>query len=691
MRKDTLLIEIGTEELPPKALRNLSESFTREIESALRNARLNFGECKSFASPRRLTVCATECEQKQADRKEQRKGPAVAKAYDEEGKPSKAALGFARSCGVEVDDLSTISNDKGEQWLAYEQEVSGESLANLVAPMVESALAKLPIPKRMRWGDGETEFVRPVHWVVVMYGTDTVSCEIMTLSSGNTTHGHRFLSEQPIKLQHANEYESRLETEGKVIADFAKRKNAIARLIGQAAEQFDATAVTNDSLLDEVTALVEWPTPIVGVFDEKFLTLPEEALIASMQDHQKYFPLRGADGRLTNRFVAISNIESTSPEVVQYGNERVIRPRLADADFFFTTDRERRLDERYADLARVTFERRLGSLLDKTKRVELLAQSIASKCGAVEDDSARAAALSRCDLLTDMVGEFPELQGVMGAYYAELDGENEAVQRALGEFYQPRFAGDAIAASNCGRSIAIADRIDTLVGIFGIGSQPTGDKDPYALRRAALGVLRTLIEGEIDLDLEQVLLHAREGFGDVEIDADTTTKVFAFMQERLRGYFVDNGYAQNLVSAVLNVAPVSPLDAARRLEAVSAFESMEEADALAAANKRISNLLRKHDGEISDQWHADQLTDSEEIALAEKLQAVSPIAEQYFRDKAYTQCLATLAELRSAIDAFFDEVMVMAEDATLRENRLALLASIQRQFHNVADIAELNT
>ncbi|MGB1882521.1 MAG: glycine--tRNA ligase subunit beta [Gammaproteobacteria bacterium] len=687
--RDNLLIEIGTEELPPKALLTLSQTFGSEIEKGLAAAKLQFESIATFATPRRLAVCVDGLETKQEDRREVRKGPAINNAFDDAGEPTKAALGFARSCGTDVQSLSRISGSKGEQWLAYEMDIPGRGVSELIAPIIEQAVHKLPIPKRMRWGSGEVEFVRPVHWAVVLFGSEPITCQVLGLNAGAATRGHRFHSSGAIDVPHASDYANVLESSGRVIASFEARRHLIASAIAKTAEKEEMAAVISDALLDEVTALVEWPVAVSGQFDEKFLSLPEEALIASMQDHQKYFPLRDAQGRLTNRFITISNIESTRPELVRQGNERVIRPRLADADFFFTTDREQSLASRCDNLARVTFERRLGSLLDKTQRIQNFAHQHAPAFGADQENSVRAAMLSRCDLLTDMVGEFPELQGTMGSYYAAHDGEPDAVVAALREFYTPRFSGDEIAATAAGQCIAVGDRLDTLIGIFGIGGAPTGDKDPYALRRAALGVLRTLIEGEIELDLWAALTASYEQYSAKELEKDAVRNVFQFMQERLRGYCSERGFAPHQIAAVITAQPKSPLQTMRRIEAVAAFEAMEEAESLAGANKRIGNILKKQSGQTFQQWEQKLLTEPAEIALAERIRALEPIAAAHFEAERYTEYLAALAELRVPIDKFFDDVMVMAEDADTRANRIALLASIQNMFKKVADIAEL--
>lgn len=686
---ETLLIEIGTEELPPKALLRLAQTFETEISSALAKAQFGFAGTRFYATPRRLAVSVLELVAEQADRREQRRGPALKAAFDADGNPTKAALGFARSCGVDIAELGRTSNEKGDQWLAFERDIAGVHIKNVIADVVHSALDKLPIPKRMRWGSGATEFVRPVHWVNVLYGSDVLDCEILGFPAGRSTRGHRFHCPDPLTITHANEYSDLLKSSGHVLASFEERRQAIVDLISHGGDDFEGDAVIDGALLDEVTALVEWPVLVVGQFDENFLRLPEEVLIASMQEHQKYFPVRTADGTLSNRFITISNIESRDPAIVRDGNERVIRPRLSDADFFYSTDRKSRLEQRLEDLANVTFEKRLGSVLDKTHRVATITREIATDCGADIEQSGRAAILSRCDLLSAMVGEFPELQGTMGSYYATADGESGAVAIALGEFYSPRFAGDEIAASPEGRAIAIADRLDSLVGIFGIGSAPTGDKDPYALRRAALGVIRTLIEGDIDLDLAATLEIVFAGYESEKLQTDTCQQVYQFMRERMRGYYLDHGTSSDVCNAVLSNNPTSPLEVALRINAVNEFRKHAAASALAAANKRISNILKKVESSPSSRWQSELLRDDAEVGLADKLNGIRESADQFFEDRDYNAYLETLAGLRGPIDSFFDNVMVMDDNMALRENRIAMLAEIHALFTRVADIAQL--
>ena len=685
----TLLIEIGTEELPPKALLNLSEAFAAAFEQALEDNAFEYGALTRYATPRRLAVKVSELTERQPDRSEQRRGPALQAAFDGDGKPTKAALGFARSCGVDVEALGRIETDKGT-WLAYDTTIKGRAIGELAGEFTQRALASLPIPKRMRWGASEVEFVRPVHWVLALYGDEIVDCEVLGLQSGRSTRGHRFHHGGEITLDDAEQYPAVLAENGHVLADFAERRQRIVDMVAADCAARGEHPVMDEALLDEVTALVEWPAVIAGAFEARFLELPEEALIASMQGHQKYFPVRDADGRLVNRFVTISNIESTEPEVVRNGNERVIRPRLSDADFFYRTDRQKSFESHGEALADMLFEKRLGSLADKTERVTRLAARLASACGAEIACVERAAALSRCDLLTEMVGEFPELQGTMGRYYAAADGEDDAVASAVGDFYRPRFAGDGIPSTPAGRCIALADKLDTLVGIFGIGQAPSGDKDPYALRRAALGCLRILVEGDIDLDLGEILAAAVAIYGDTPLAEDTAEQVYGFMRERLRGYYLDRGIATDVCSAVLATAPPAPREIARRIHAVSEFREIDAARALAAANKRISNILRKLDGPTPRDWHRELFEEQAEHALADALEAATRDAEQHFDARAYDRYLGVLATLREPVDRFFDDVMVMSDDSSLRDNRLALLNTLRELFSRIADIGRLH-
>jgi glycyl-tRNA synthetase beta chain len=678
-----LLIELGTEELPPKALPGLSAAFHTELTNRLRDARLPFTASRAYASPRRLAILVEGLAAMQPAQDVERRGPAVAAAF-KDGKPTPAALGFARSCGVDFDALDTLKTDKGE-WLVYRASQPGRPVGELLPGFVRDALAALPIPKRMRWGSGDAEFVRPVHWLVMLYGEEVLPAQVYGIHSGNTTRGHRFIGEQALTVERPADYAGLLETRGKVIADFDTRRERVRALVDAAALAAGGRPLIDEALLTEVTALVEWPAPITGSFDAHFLEVPREALIASMQGHQKYFPLEGADGHLLNRFITISNIDSPRPELIRDGNERVIRPRLSDAAFFFRKDREQPLAARLERLGDMVFERRLGSLLDKTGRVAGLAARLAPAFGADAAHARRAGELSRCDLLSEMVGEFPELQGTMGAHYAAHDGEAPAVCQALGEFYQPRFAGDAIPASAVGRAVALAERLDTLVGIFGIGSAPTGDKDPYALRRAALGALRICIEGASPLDLAGALHEAATAY-DGRIAPTTADDVFTFILERARAYFADRGTRADVVEAVLAVRPHSALDIARRIEAVEAFLALPQAGALAAANKRIGNLLKKSAQADAGAIDPALLLEPAEQRLGEALLNLEQTLASTDIGADYGAYLSRLAALHDPVNAFFDSVLVMADDPALRDNRLRLLAKLQQLFLRVADV-----
>ncbi len=688
-RRDNLLVELGTEELPPKALLNLSEAFSVGLDKLLRTAGFDFEQLESFATPRRLALRVVNIAAEQAERHETRRGPALSAAFDASGAPTKAALGFARSCGVELAALGRFRSAEGE-WLAFEQRVAGRRLFELLPEMVSTALAGLPIPKRMRWGAHSAEFVRPVQWLLMLYGADVVPGEVLGLTADRITRGHRFMHARPITLAHADDYATSLQNPGYVIPSFAARRARVRELIETTAMADGGRAVIDDALLDEVTALVEWPVPICGSFDEHFLQLPSEVLIATMQGHQKYFPVRDASGALRNRFITLANLASRDPDAIRAGNERVIRPRLSDADFFYRADRAKRLDSRLPGLDSMMYEKRLGSLGDKTRRITSLVEILAPTCGADTALASRAAQLSRCDLLSDLVGEFPELQGIMGSYYAAADGEADAVSRALGEFYQPRFSGDAIPSTALGRCVAVADKLDSLVGIFGIGSAPTGDRDPFALRRAAIGMLRIVIEADITLDLRDAIRFALATYGSVKLAPDTAELVYAFVRERLRGYYLERGTPNDVCAAVFANDPSAPAEVARRLHAVSNFRALPAAQALAAANKRIANILKKLDSPPATAIDEARLTDPAERELAMLCSALAPQAEQLFAAREYTRYMELLAGLREPIDAFFDGVMVMSDDLALRANRLALLAKLHALFTRVADIARLH-
>ena len=686
-RRD-FLVELGTEELPPKALLRLSHSFRDELVRGLASSHLDHGEVSAYATPRRLAVLVEDLLLRQPDQRFERRGPAVSAAFDAAGKPTQAALGFARSCGVEVDALQRLETDKGA-WLVHRGVQPGAPAAELLPGLVQQALDRLPIAKRMRWGSGRSEFVRPVHWLVMFLGEEVVPASVLGVESGNRTYGHRFHAPAPITLRNPREYRARLAEEGRVIVDFAERRERVRSQVEAAASAAGGKAVLDDELLDEVTALVEWPVAIAGRFEEKFLEVPPEALISSMQGHQRYFPVRDADGRLLPVFIAVANIESRQPELVRQGNERVIRPRLADAAFFWEQDRKRPLADRIEQQRSVVFQQQLGSVYAKTERVVALCRWLAERLGADVALAERAGWLSRCDLYTEMVGEFPELQGIMGRYYATHDGEPAEVAVALDELYQPRFAGDDVPASTLGQILAIADRADTLIGIFAIGREPTGDRDPFALRRAALGMMRTLIERELDVDLQALLQAAAELLPDELEAGKRVEQVFDFCLERLRVYYTDQGVATELYDAVAALRPSQPLDFHHRLQACRAFVQLPEAEALAAANKRIRNILRRADTDIPDAVDPQALQDAAERALHQAVEEAAVEVAPLLAEHRYESALTRLAQLRGPVDHFFDEVMVMADDARLRSNRLALLQRLENLFLRIADISRL--
>jgi glycyl-tRNA synthetase beta chain len=683
-----LLIEIGTEELPPKALLTLSNAFSDLIVAGFKKVSLQAQGIVSYAAPRRLAVLLTEMPGKQKDQLVERRGPAVKAAFDAEGNPSKAAQGFARSCGVEVNDLDRMQTDKGE-WLVFKKEVAGQSVAELVADIVSQALATLPIPKRMRWGSSDIEFVRPVHWIVMMLGDQVITEKVLNITAGNQTFGHRFHHPNAIELAHATDYAEQLETTGYVIANFSQRRETVRQQAEDAAMKLGGIAKIDANLLDEVTALIEWPIAVSGSFDKKFLDIPQECLISSMQDHQKYFPVVDNDGALLPHFITIANIDSSNPDAVREGNERVINPRFSDAAFFWNQDCKVSLASRREATQKITFQKKLGTVFEKTERVAILSEYIAKQIDANSRDAYRAATLSKCDLMSDMVGEFAELQGIMGRYYAQKDGETEAVADAMQQQYQPGFADDVIPASTTGKILSLADRLDTLLGIFAIGMKPTGSKDPYALRRSAIGVLRILIEGELSLDLKQLLKIAAIQFKDELKASDAVNDTFSFIMERLRAYYKDQGITVDVIEAIASVNPQRPLDFDQRLKAVNTFRKLDAAEPLAAANKRIGNILKKLDGNIPDTIETALLVEEAEKALYQTIIDQTEKVTPLFNEAKYTEALSSLATLRDDIDNFFDHVMVMVEDEALKNNRLALLKQMRGLFLHIADISRL--
>ncbi len=690
MNTRDLLFELGTEELPPKALRTLRDALRDEVAARLHKADLTFAAIDAYAAPRRLAVVVHDLTERQPHKTVERRGPALKAAFDADGDPTPAALGFAKSCGVTVEDLETLENDKGA-WLMCRIHQPGKAAVELIPEILTQALAALPIPKRMRWGTGEAEFVRPVHWAALLFGDEVIETEILGVATGNTTRGHRFHCPRPLTVPHPDHYAQLLLGEGRVIADFDERRQHIRQQAEKLAAEAGGRAHIDDDLLDEVTALVEWPVGLVGNFEERFLALPKEVLITVMQSHQKYFPVLDEAGALLPRFITFANLDSKHPATVRAGNERVIRPRLSDAEFFWNQDLKIPLERHLDKLAGIVFQKRLGTLLDKTRRLERLAEWLAPETGADPAKAKRAATLAKTDLVTDMVGEFPELQGIMGRYYALAQGEDPEVAAALEEQYRPRFAGDRLPETPTGRTLALADKIDTLVGIFSIGQVPTGTKDPYALRRAALGVIRIVIESELMLNLKQLLTEAANLYPhDFDPEA-TVAQVFDFILERLRGYLAERGFRADEFEAVAAVEPADLLDFLRRIKAVHAFRQLPEAEALAAANKRIRNILRQAQMPVTATGEVDPgRFDSEaERTLFHELQAARTDVEPLLAKHDYTAALKRLAQLRDSVDAFFDQVMVMVEDEATRHNRLNLLAQVARLFLRIADVSRL--
>jgi glycyl-tRNA synthetase beta chain len=682
-----LLVEIGTEELPPKALPTLSAAFTDGISQGLQAAGLTPVEVIAYAAPRRLAVWVKEVAAQQADQTIEKRGPAIKGAFDAEGKPTKAAEAFAASCGVNVADLGTLETDKGA-WLVFRQTQAGQATPELLPAIVEKALAGLPIPKRMRWGAGAAEFVRPVHWIVMLADNAVVDAEILGIKTGRESRGHRFHAPDAITLNSPSDYAIQLGS-ASVVAKFEARRDMIKHKVEQLAKRLGGQAVMPEGLLDEVTALVEWPVPVAGKFEERFLDVPQEALISTMQDNQKYFALVDANGKLMSHFITVANIESRDEIQVAQGNERVIRPRFSDAEFFWTQDKKQPLASRAEQLKSMVFQQKLGTLYDKSQRVAQLAASIAQALNADQALATRAAELGKCDLVTHMVFEFTELQGIMGRYYALHDGEPAEVAQALDEQYMPRFAGDALPSTTTGTILALAERLDTLTGIFGIGQKPTGAKDPFGLRRAALGVLRLLIEKQLPLDLAALLDKAADGLSAQLGSKPATNETLDYVLERLKGYYQEQGINGALVDAVAALKVSQPLDFDRRVKAVAAFRQLSAAESLAAANKRISNILKKVDGELPAQVDASLLQLPAEQALAAAVQAQQAKVEPLFAQGNYEAALLSLAELREPVDKFFDDVMVMADDLALRNNRLALLNSLRSLFLRVADLSVL--
>jgi len=692
---DTLLIELGTEELPPKALKKLSDAFTAEILNGLCEAEfITKGEADSaspFASPRRLALVIPNVIAAQPDQIIERRGPAVQAAFKEDGQATPAAIGFAKSCGVDVTELERLKTDKGE-WLSYNIKQAGKSLSELLPEIMEQAIKRLPIPKRMRWGDGTAEFVRPVKWLIVMHGPRVLPATILDVESGNTTRGHRFHSDGEIVIKDADSYQQSLLEQGHVVASFADRQAMILEQVNAAAASVNGSIESDQALLDEVTGLVEYPTAVIGNFDQSFLDVPQECLISSMRDHQKYFHVVDASGKLMPHFITISNIESKNPDQVRSGNEKVLRARLSDAQFFWLTDQKIKLADRVELLSKVMFHAKLGSVLDKAHRLQQLAGTLASKMGGNSPVAERGALLAKADLVSDMVGEFDELQGVMGHYYADRDGEPSLVGECVEQHYWPKFAGDRLPMSVEAQAVALADRLDSLVGIYASGEVPTGDKDPYALRRASLSILRILIEQKHSFNLSDLVAESAAVYShkqQIEINSEAQAAIVGFIRGRLMAFYQSQNIATNTINAVLACEPDSPLDFEQRVKAVSAFSQVAEAADLAAANKRISNILKKQDGKVSSEVNESALTETAEQELYSAIQGIEADCVTLFDNGDYQNGLEKLASLRTPVDNFFEQVMVMSDDLAEKNNRLALLKRMQSLFLRVADIALL--
>ena len=684
------LVEIGTEELPPKALDNLAASLEQGIVKGLNREELNFTASYRYATPRRLAVLIHELQPQQADKTIERLGPAVSAAFTGQGVPTKAAQGFARSCGVAVEELDR-SKSGGVEKLVFSLKESGRPVQDLLPRLVRDALEQLPVPKRMRWGTSREEFVRPVHWVVMMYGNKTIPALLLGVEANHFSYGHRFNFNKKILIKNAKDYEALLEEKGGVIPDFNKRKGLIRELVENEGAKAGAVAVIDEALLDEVTSLVEYPVALTGKFEEEFLDLPPEALILTMKSHQKCFYLVDKKGKLLPKFITISNLQSKDPSKVVEGYERVIRPRLADARFFYETDKKHSLESRLQQLNTVIFQEKLGTIYEKSQRVAALTTAIAERIGADSTLCSRAATLAKCDLLTLMVGEFADLQGLMGFYYALHDGEPEELAQALNEQYMPRFSGDSLPNSKTGIALALADKLDSIVGIFGIGQPPTGSKDPFALRRSAIGVLRIIVEKELDLDLLYCIEQAVSGFEEANLAQNTADEVFEFMLERFKAWFMDKEITVEEFQSVFVVRPTRPLDFHLRILAVHNFNLLPESASLAEANKRVSNLLAKQNFNAEDTAVKEELLqEPAEKALhrelVDKILEVAPLLEKGL----YKEGLQTLASLKISVDTFFDEVLVVCEDASLRENRLALLQQLRDLFLQTADISHLH-
>lgn len=687
MQKENLLIELGTEELPPKALKSLRDSLKTGIESGLKGAELSFDSIEAYATPRRLAVLVKQVETEQQDKVVEKRGPAIKVAFDDSGKPTKAAEGWARSNGISVEQADRLKTDKDE-WLLHKATVKGLPLAELVQGILETAIKALPIPKPMRWGNSTAQFIRPVHTLTVMLGSELIEAEILETKSGRFIQGHRFHSPQGFELDHVDNYLSKLR-EAKVIANFEGRIETIQSEVSRLASELGGQVIQDDELIEEVAALVEWPIALTASFDQGFLAVPKEPLIVTMKDDQRYFPVEDGKGNLLPQFIFITNIESRDPQQIIKGNEKVVHPRLADAQFFFDSDKKAALESRVAALDSVLFQKQLGSIGDKARRISVLAGKIANQLAADVKASERAGLLCKADLVSDMVSEFPETQGVMGKHYALNDGESPVVAEAIEQHYWPRFSGDELPLTREACAVALADKLDTLVGIFGIGQVPKGDRDPFALRRAALGLLRTLVERELTLDLHELLAASVEGFGDKLSNNTVANDVFDFLLGRFRPWYQDQGISVDVIQSVLARSPSKPTDFDQRVKAVQSFKSMDSAASLAAANKRVGNILAKSDEEISGNLDETLLQEESETTLYHLVEQTESAVKPLIADGKYSDALTNLSELKEPVDAFFEHVMVNADDDKVRINRLNLLFRLRQLFLEIADISLL--
>ena len=686
--KDTLLVEIGLEELPPLAVSPLSEKFGRSLNNQLVNMGFETGPKKWFGTPRRIAVVIEEVSQRQPDKKTTKKGPAITSSFDENGKPTKAAIGFAKSCGVGLEKLGRLKKDN-EEWLAYDTTTVGKPILEAIIPVTEEILQKVPLTRKMKWDDGEEEFLRPIRWVTILYGDNQADGSVFGIKVDRFTYGHRSMSPGKLNLSCAQEYCDNLKTKN-VIVDQLDRKTIIREQIIDLAATANATPVIEETLLEEVSALVEWPRGILGTFDKKFLQLPEEVVISSMQDHQKYFPLKNTAGELSNAFVTIANVESEDENLIRQGNERVIRPRLEDAKFFYEQDQKAPLLSRYPKLSGMVFERRLGNLFEKSERVKKIALFICGNFNARDGLCSLGSEASRCDLTTEMVAEFPKLQGIMGSTYARLETELSPIADAIRYFYHPRFANDELPPTAEGQCLAFADKLDTIVGIAGIGLKPTGDKDPFALRRAAIGLVRLLVENEIELCLTSAIQKAITGYKGITLLKETDAISLQFIRDRMRGYFVEKGMAPQVCKAAMSSQSQSPADIACRINALQSFYESDESKNLIAANRRIANILKKNPlPSCSDLAKEELFSVDFEIALAKRYADVNSLAESLYQKKEYEKYLFEISSFKNPVDQFFENVQVITENKTVTNNRLALLKQLNELFGRIGDLSLL--